>query len=77
MLIALKIRGAGYAIDNEEFGKGIICIACPIFDSEGKVVATAGISSLTIYDDTKSMISDKYPLLKNAAEKISENLGFK
>lgn len=73
---ALKIKNVGYAIDNEEFGKGIICIASPIFNNEGKVIATVGVSSLTIYDDTASLINDKFPLLKNSAEKLSENLGF-
>ena len=74
---ALKIRDEGYAIDNEEFGKGIICVACPIFNGEGEVIATVGVSSLTIYDTLDSMIGEKYPLLKQAAEKISESLGFR
>ena len=74
---ALKIRSTGFAIDNEEFGKGIICVACPIFDSEGNVIATVGVSSLTIYDTVESMLREKYPLLRHAAEKISESLGFK
>ena len=72
---AEQIEKQGYATDKEEFAKGIICIACPIYDNSGKVIAAAGISSLTIYDDINSIVTDKLPLLKNAAQSISLNLG--
>ncbi len=75
-LEAERIKKAGYATDNEEFSKGIICVACPIYDSEGQVVASVGISSLIIYDDIDSLISNKYPILRQAAEEISNKLGF-
>ena len=74
---AESIKAAGYAIDNEEFAKGIICIACPVYDSEGTVAASIGISSLTIYDDIDSLVNDKLPHLKEAARKISQKLGYK
>ncbi len=73
---AKKIRADGYAVDNEEFSKGIICVACPIYNSEGCVVAAIGISSLIIYDSIDSLISKKYPLLKQASEEISSKLGY-
>ena len=72
-----KIKKTGYAIDNEEFGKGIICIACPVYNSSGEVVATIGLSSLTIYDDINSLIENKYPILRHAAMQISAALGYK
>ncbi len=70
-----KIRLSGYAIDDEEFAKGIICIACPVFDHTGAVAASIGISSLTIYDDIKSLTEKKYPLLREAAINISKSFG--
>ncbi len=73
---AEKIKGNGYAVDNEEFAKGIICIAVPVFGSDGKVVASVGLSTLTIYDSSESLINDKLPLLKKTAAEISANLGF-
>lgn len=73
---AERIRADGYALDNEEFARGIICVACPIFDSDGKVIASIGISSLTIYDSIASLIDEKYPLLKKAARNISLELGY-
>lgn len=73
---AEQIKKQGYATDNEEFAKGIICVACPVFDADGKVIASVGISSLTIYDDVNSLITDKLPLLKDAARNISLDLGY-
>lgn len=73
---AEKIKANGYAVDNEEFAKGIVCIACPVFDSNGRAVAAVGISSLTIYDDTETLVNEKYPLIKDAALKISLSLGY-
>ncbi len=75
MIEAERIRKDGYAIDNEEFAKGIICIAVPVCDYAGNVVATIGISSLTIYDDINSLIHKKLPLLKETANEISLSLG--
>ena len=75
MIEASKIKKSGFAIDNEEFAKGIICIAVPIYDYAGNVVATIGISSLTLYDDTDSLIQGKFKLLKNIADEVSANLG--
>lgn len=69
------IRQKGYAVDNEEFARGIICVACPVLDRSGEVIATVGLSSLTIYDDINSLKNEKLPLLKKAADEISHNLG--
>ena len=74
---AEKIKKCGYATDNEEFAKGIICVACPIYDDRGKVIASTGISSLTIYDSINSLVNDKLPLLNEAAKNISLKLGYK
>ncbi len=74
---AVKIKEQGFAMDNEEFAKGILCAAVPIFDCSGNVVASIGCSTLTIYDDTDSLIREKYPLLKETAGKISASLGYR
>ena len=71
-----QIKKSGYATDNEEFAKGIICIAVPVFDYLGKVIATIGISSLTLYDDLDSLVQGKFKLLKNVSDEISANLGY-
>ena len=74
---ASQIKSCGYAIDNEEFAKGIICSACPVYDDTGNAAAAVGISSLTIYDDINSLINNKLPQLSEAARNISLNLGWR
>jgi DNA-binding IclR family transcriptional regulator len=39
-----QIRDQGYAVDDEEFDPGVRCIAVPVEDFRGKVVASMGIS---------------------------------
>jgi len=77
MIEAERIKKSGYAIDNEEFAKGIICIAVPVFDYTQNVVASIGISTLTLYDSINSLINDKFSLLKKVADEISLCLGKK
>jgi DNA-binding IclR family transcriptional regulator len=38
------IRRQGYAIDDEEFERGLICISAPIFNVEGHITAAVSIS---------------------------------
>ncbi len=38
------VRAAGYAIDREEHERGVACIAAPVRDATGAVVAAIGIS---------------------------------
>jgi len=39
-----KIKKDGYAIDNEEIEYGLKCVAAPVYDSTGKIVAALSIS---------------------------------
>ncbi len=39
-----QIRLQGYAVDDEEFDPGVRCIAVPVRDFRGKVIASMGIS---------------------------------
>jgi len=39
-----KIRAIGYAIDNEEFEEGLRCVAVPIMNKKGKVIASLSVS---------------------------------
>ena len=61
-------RERGYALDDEECELGVRCIAAPIFDFSGKVVASISISGPTsrIYGERQEEI--KNILCKNAAE---------
>ncbi|MBR2907735.1 MAG: IclR family transcriptional regulator [Clostridia bacterium] len=75
MVEADRIKRLGYAVDNEEFADGIICAAAPIFNHEGTLSASIGISCLTFYDSVDTLLNDKLSLLKRAADEISLRLG--
>lgn len=75
LLETKKVQEFGFAIDNEENADGVRCIAAPIFDAKGKVVAAIGTSS-TILQITETNLPKYVELLKKSAEKISSQLGY-
>lgn len=69
-----KIRDNGYAIDNEENTAGVRCVAAPVFDRSGAVVAalslTGPVQQLT--DDRLPKIAEK---AKEAGRQMTSALG--
>lgn len=43
-----NVRKHGYAIDNEEYIKGLICLAVPVLNRSGEIVAALSIAMPTI-----------------------------
>ena len=41
------MRARGYAVDDEEYHQGVRCVAAPILDPAGRVIASIGISGLS------------------------------
>ncbi len=71
-----KIKGNGYAIDNEEYSVGLKCVAAPIFDHEGKVKYSISVSGPGVRMSEGKM--DKIILLvKETCIDISEKMGYK
>jgi DNA-binding IclR family transcriptional regulator len=70
-----KIRGRGYAIDNQEHEQGIQCVAAPIRNRTGKVIAAISITWPIIRDNADAMENYK-KLIIDAGQMISRRLGF-
>ncbi|TCP19289.1 IclR family transcriptional regulator [Scopulibacillus darangshiensis] len=70
------IKTKGYSLDLEENEYGIICIAVPVFDYLGKVMAAISVSGPSI-----RMSEDRIACLKQkiieSGSKISARLGYK
>ena len=69
------VRERGYAIDDTEHEPEIRCVACPIRDHTGKVIAAI---SLTIPASriTREEIEGLAPLVKGYADRISRKMGW-
>ena len=70
-----EIRKNGYAVDNEEYVDGMICIAMPIKNFMGKIVygiSVSGPSGRMTEEKRKEII----PNLEKACAEISAYLGY-
>lgn len=68
------IRSRGFAVDDEEIEEGLRCIAAPIRDHSGVVVAAVSISGPTVRVNDGSM-SDLTQAVTGCAQTISRDLG--
>ncbi len=66
-----EIRKDGYAFDDEEYIKGLVCIAVPILGSDGKSIAAISVAvpKTRLTEESKNR---NIELLKITAEKIKE-----
>ncbi|MCH3918118.1 MAG: IclR family transcriptional regulator [Spirochaetia bacterium] len=69
-----KIRQLGYAKSNEELQVGVIGVACPIFDSMDKPIASVSFNNLKETGDIDIQMIEK---LRQCANDISYSLGFR
>lgn len=72
---AERILKQGYAVDEEEFYEGIRCLAAPVRDNSGKVVAAIGITGAA-GRFTKERIPEAAAKVMTAARELSGALGW-
>ncbi len=68
-----RIKAQGYSLDDHEHNADIVCIAAPIFDRDGNVIGTIGISSPDYKFPVEKALSFADDVMKSA-RKISEKL---
>lgn len=70
-----KVRKQGYAVDDEEQEEDIRCIAGPIFNHRGEVVAAFSISApITRMNETR--MKELAELVVEYSQKMSRSLGY-
>lgn len=70
------VRRRGWATDNEEFGRGILCFAVPVRDHNEEVVAAIGTSVTTVAHSMQTLIERLGPRILAAGRVISQRLGY-
>ncbi|WP_213950580.1 IclR family transcriptional regulator [Tepidanaerobacter syntrophicus] len=70
-----KVKALGYAIDNRESEDDVMCVASPIFDYTGNVVASLSISGPITRINLEKINRDYSQLILKAAADISRELG--
>lgn len=70
-----QVREQGYAVDNLENEEGICCVAAPIYNHLGKVIAAISITgwNVTMTDET---IEKMIPLVQDGCRAVSKELGY-
>ena len=70
-----KVREQGFALDREENEKDVRCVAAPIRNYQGEVIAAISISSPIFRIDKNAQNNLKKALIE-VSEKISKRLGY-
>jgi DNA-binding IclR family transcriptional regulator len=71
-----KVRAQGYAVDDEENNLGARCVGAPIFNQQGAIEASLGVSGTTNQVNAHT-IPRIVEALKDAARHISMQLGYR
>jgi IclR family acetate operon transcriptional repressor len=69
-----SVRRRGYAVDDEELQEGVRCVAAPVFDLGGSVVATVGLSG-PVDRVPKARLPSLGRAAMSAAQEVSLALG--
>lgn len=70
-----KVKKQGYGVEIEENEEGITCIAAPIFDHKGDIIAAVSISGPSTRM-TKQRLLELMPSITETGKTISKRLGF-
>ncbi|NGM14287.1 IclR family transcriptional regulator [Verrucosispora sp. WMMA2044] len=71
----VRIREQGWAVDNGEHDTYVMCVAAPIRDSRGRVIAAASMTAIEVIASL-DQLKESLPLLLDTAIQISGELGY-
>lgn len=71
-----SVAERGYAIDDEEHELGLRCVAAPVRDYMGRVVAAVSISGAAMRLN-QERVSQIIPALRKVSEEISARMGYR
>lgn len=69
------VAGQGFASDLDECEEGLTCVAAPVYDGDGRVVAALSVSGPSARLEESVLMRDVLPLVQDAAERLSRELG--
>ena len=72
-----QVRSKGYAVDDEENEKGIRCVAAPLKDYTGEVIAAISIAVPTVRMTMERIDNELTQHVVTTAGRISQKLGYK
>ena len=70
------VASQGYALDLEECAPGLCCVAAPVHDASGSVVAALSISAPAFRVNESRILDEVMPRVVAAARELSQRLGF-
>ena len=71
-----QVRASGYAMDDQEGSQGLCCLAVPIRDHQGKIVASISLSG-TSHKFTPEAVRAMSQTMQDSAAQISRQLGWR
>ncbi len=71
-----RVRTRGHAVDDEEFARGIRCVAAPVRNFTGRVVAAVGVSG-PIWRLSLARVARLTEVVRGSARRLSEQLGYR
>ena len=71
----MRVRDAGYAMDDEEFEDGLRCVGAPVFDHRGHVVASLSLAA-PVFRLGRDRLPQVVRLVVDAARRLSAEIGY-
>jgi DNA-binding IclR family transcriptional regulator len=71
-----RIREQGYAVDQEEAVEGLSCVAGPVFNHTGQIVAAFSVAGPATRM-TPARVSEIIPMVRETSQQISYRLGYR